>query len=145
MRVLVAFDGSDGARATLHEACRLLRTAADAAGAVDAVWVLDPLVDAHDVPAERTSEAMRAVEARAREETARAIAGESGVTAHALIAIVGPHEDVAACLNRIAGERGADLIAIASRRAAGLAGLALGSVTQELLRISQRPVLVVRA
>jgi nucleotide-binding universal stress UspA family protein len=37
-----------------------------------------------------------------------------------------------------------DLVAIASQRAAGVKGLVLGSVTQHVLRLSGRPVLVVR-
>ncbi len=154
MHIVVAFDGSDGASAALREAYRIAsRTDPQAADTLDLLWVLDPRVDAAAVQAEHTTDAMQIVEARAHDTMRQAIAQLQGSTQgaalpavlHSIVAHVAPHEDVAACLKRIAGERGAELIAVASRRAAGLKGLATGSLAQELLRISTLPVLVVRA
>lgn len=154
MHIVVAFDGSDGASAALHAAYRLAsRTDTEASNTIDLLWVLDPRVDAADVQAERTADAMQVVEARVRDAMLQAIeqvqrseqGAVSQVVLHSIVAHVAPHEDVASCLKRIASERSADLIAIASRRAAGLEGLAMGSLAQELLRISTLPVLVVRA
>ena len=49
MRLLVAFDGSDGARAALREAASLAR---ETAASVVLLRVLNPLVDAADVVAQ---------------------------------------------------------------------------------------------
>ena len=57
MRLLVAWDGSDGAQAALRQAQAL----AGAGGQIDVVQILDPLMDAADVQAPSTREAMAIV------------------------------------------------------------------------------------
>lgn len=49
MRILVAWDGSDGAQAALRQA----QVLAGAGGQVDLVQVLNPLIDAADIQAPR--------------------------------------------------------------------------------------------
>ncbi len=53
-------------------------------------------------------------------------------------------EEVAAGIARVARAREADILVVASKRAAGVAGVLLGSTAGALLRLSPCPVLVVR-
>ncbi|TAK74256.1 MAG: universal stress protein [Dehalococcoidia bacterium] len=135
MRFLVAWDGSDGARAALRQA----RALAGAGGQIDLVHVLNPLLDAADVEAPSRHEAMAIVSERARTEmTAHA----DGAGQHIIVLEHG--EEVPDRLLQEAARLHADIIVIASRRAAGLRGV-LGSVTQQVLHDTTLPVLVVRA
>jgi len=140
MRILVAFDGSEGA----HEALRVAsEIALPSRGSVVVCWVLNPLVDAADVVAATTAEAMVQVEARASEAIDDALAGlETSATVR--IESVARGEDTAERLARVAAEEGATLLAIASRRAVGWRGNLMGSIAQEVLRLSTCPVVIVR-
>jgi nucleotide-binding universal stress UspA family protein len=53
-------------------------------------------------------------------------------------------EEVPECIARVAREQQADILVIATNRAAGVRGLLLGSVAQALMRLSPCPILVVR-
>jgi nucleotide-binding universal stress UspA family protein len=64
---------------------------------------------------------------------------ESGIEAEGLVARSGP---VAKTIADIATDWNADLIVVSSSRMGDLAGLLLGSVSHDLLRVSDRPVLV---
>ena len=140
MRILVAFDGTDGAR----EALRVARGIAEPAhGELVVCWVLNPLIDAADIVAPTTAEAMVQVEARANAAIDEALDGLE-TTATVRVESVARGEDVAEHLVRIAAEEGATLLAIASRRAVGLRGNLMGSIAQEVLRISPCPVVIVR-
>jgi len=146
VRILVAFDGSAGAVAALEVAARLTRSHADG-GQVVAMSVLNPLVDATDIVAPTAAEAVTEAERREWERLAGVIestAGLDGVKVELVVEELTRGEDVPTHLVRAAREREVDLIAIASRRASGVKGLVLGSVTQHTLRLSDVPVLVVR-
>jgi nucleotide-binding universal stress UspA family protein len=136
MRFLVAWDGSDGAQAALRQA----KAMAGASDQVDLLQILNPLTDAADVQAPTTRQAMVTVTERA--EAAMAAAASPGM-GHAAITLE-RNEDVATRLLKEAASRGADVIVIASKRAAGIRGI-LGSVAQQVLKDSSIPVLVVRA
>lgn len=136
MRFLVAWDGSDGAQAALRQAQAL----AGPGGQLDLVQILNPLTDAADVRAPSRREAMAIVSERARAEMARHAAPGAGQS----VIVLKHGEEVAERLIREAERLGADIIVIASRRAAGLRGV-LGSITQQVLQDSKTPVLVVRA
>lgn len=140
MRLLVAYDGSDGARASLREAAGLARAAG---GEVLLLRVLNPLTDARDVVAPTTEQAMAVVVARERQALAAAAAETPG--ADVLVVEQARGEDAAETIERVAAERAASMIVIGSCRAAGMKGLVLGSVTQHVLRHAPCPVLVVRA
>lgn len=139
MRILVAYDGTDGAREALTVADDI---AAQAEGELVVCWVLNPRIDAADVVAATTDEAMVEVVARSQENIEDALAD---LEASAMIRVesVDRGEDVGERLAKVAEEEEATLLAIASRRASGLRGL-MGSVAQEVLRLSPCPVVVVR-
>jgi len=144
VQILVAFDGSAGAVAALEMAARLARPAG---GHVVALRVLNPLVDATDIVAPTAAEAVREAEKRERERLASIVAsmsGLAGVEIDLVVEALTHGEDVPEHIVRAARDRDMDLVAIASQRAAGVKGLVLGSVTQHVLRLSGRPVLVVR-
>jgi len=140
MRILVAFDGTEGA----HEALRVAQEIAAPSGGVLVVcWVLNPRVDAADVVAPTTAEAMTQVEERADATIDDALT-DLEASATVRIETVARGEDVAEHLARIAAEEGATLLAIASRRAVGWRGNLMGSIAQEVLRLSPCPVVIVR-
>ena len=135
MRFIVAWDGSDGAQAALRQAQALAGTE----GQVDLVQVLNPLIDASDVQAPSTREAMVIVKQRA-EAAMAALAG----SANQHVVALEHGEDVPQRLLAEATRLKADVVVIASRRATGIVG-SLGSIAQEVLQDSMIPVLVVRA
>jgi len=136
MRFLVAWDGSDGAQAALRQALAL----AGSDGQIDLVQILNPLIDAADVRAPSTREAMVIVSERARAAMGR----QAPPGASQSVILLDRGQDVPDRLLQEAERLGAAIIVIASRRAVGLRGM-LGSVTQQILQDSTLPVLVVRA
>lgn len=143
MRLLVAFDGSEGARAAFREATSIAR---ETAASVVLLQVLNPLLDAADVVAPTTGAAMVVVSARtqsALEAAADAAKLEAG-TVECVVAIAGHGDDYAEVIEREAGARGATMVVISSRRAASVAGAVLGSVADHVIRHAPCPVLVVR-
>ena len=107
--------------------------------------VLNPLLDAADVVAPSRAEAMTVVAGHAREALVAA-AAEAGLPDAAIEVVEVEHgEDVAEAIGRSAEAQGATMVVISSRRVASVAGVVLGSVTQEVLRCAPCPVLVVRA
>lgn len=143
MRLLVAFDGSDGARIALREAAALAR---ETGAAVVLLHVLNPLLDAADVVAPTTDAAMLVVSAAARTalEAAVADAGLDASKATCVVEELRHGEDDAEAIERVAAEQDATMIVMSSRRVASVAGTVLGSVTQHVLRNAPCPVLVVR-
>jgi nucleotide-binding universal stress UspA family protein len=140
MRVLVAFDGTPGARAALAAGAKL---AAESHGQLLALHVLNPFTDAADVIAPSTRAAMKQVVVRERRGCQRALANLGCEDAEVLVQPLARGEDVPGHILRVARERAADVVVVASRRVAGLRGL-LGSVSAEVVRQSRVPVLVVR-
>lgn len=142
MRLLVAFDGSEGALAALQEAAALAR---ETSASVIVLRVLNPLVDAADVVAPSTDAAMLVVTERARASLSSAIASAGLDVASVEIEVVecDRGEDVAEVIERVAGSSGATMIVISSRRAASISGAVMGSVTDHVLRNAPCPVLVV--
>jgi nucleotide-binding universal stress UspA family protein len=136
MRFLVAWDGSDGAQAALRQA----QAFAGTDGKLDLVHVLNPLIDAADVQAASTRDAMVVVTERAQAAMAKAAPAGSGQE----VVSLNRGEDVPERLLKEASRLGADVIVIASKRATGIMG-SLGSIAQEVLQDSKIPVLVVRA
>jgi nucleotide-binding universal stress UspA family protein len=140
MRILVAYDGTEGAQQALAVANEL---ATAAGGALVICCVLNPLVDAAHIVAPTTAEAMDQLEVKVGVAIDEALESLD-VTATVRIESVARGEDIAERIARIAAEERATLVAIASQRAVGLRGKLMGSVAQEVLRLSPSPVLVVR-
>lgn len=129
MRILVAFDGSAGAHEALAVADDI---AAPAEGELVVCWVLSPQ-DA-SAGAEGVEQAQSTIEDALTDLEAGAIVRVESVERG---------EDIAAHLARVAGDEEATLLAIATRSSSGDRG-GMGSVAQEVLRLSPCPVVVVR-
>lgn len=122
-RLLVPLDGSSGAERVIPHAVALAR-AFDAE--LQLVRVCGPREDA--LEAERY---LAEVRARLR---------PTGVAAESLIVA---HHDVAEALADAAEERGAEVLALASRYRGGLSRLVFGNIPESLVRLGSRPVFVV--
>lgn len=140
MRVLVAYDNTDGARAALAAVGPLVRAAN---AEIVVLQVLNPRIDAANVRAPTTAEAMVQVSAQARAAIEAQLA-ELGLRAEVRVETEPRDEDDAETIVRIAREAGADMIAIGSRRAGGLSGAVLGSVVRSVVQHAHCPVIVVR-
>ena len=143
MRLLVAFDGSEGAQAALREAAALAR---ETSAEVVLLCVLNPLIDAADVVAPTTVEAMVVVRQQVQDaltDAATAVALDSARTTIDVVEVE-RGEDTAEAIERMAAERAATMIVISSRLAASVLGAVLGSVTAHVIRNAPCPVLVVR-
>ncbi len=142
MKVLVAFDGSEGAEAALGVAAQFVQ---DAGGQVLLLHAVNPSADAADVFAASQHEALEIVVNREREALTTRAAALSPLQADARVEVLERGEDAWRGILRVAEEWSADVIAIASKRAAGVRGTLVGSVTTGVLQHSDIPVLVVRA
>ncbi|MCR4466811.1 universal stress protein [Burkholderia sp. SCN-KJ] len=136
-RIFAALDGSRGARLALDEAISLAR---ESGGLVIAMCVVSDaprLADQRDLAGLDTNEAAVAV---SDAETAFRLSGVRGI-AHT-IDVRG--ENVSDVLARAAAECDADLIVMGTHGRRGFRRMFVGSVAESLVRIADRPVLVVR-
>ncbi|RQS63275.1 universal stress protein [Burkholderia sp. Bp8984] len=136
-RIFAALDCSRGARLALDEAISLAR---ESGGLVIAMCVVSDaprLADQRDLAGLDTNEAAVAV---SDAETAFRLSGVRGI-AHT-IDVRG--ENVSDVLARAAAECDADLIVMGTHGRRGFRRMFLGSVAESLVRIADRPVLVVR-
>ncbi|WP_175975826.1 universal stress protein [Burkholderia sp. BCC1047] len=143
-RIFAALDGSRGSRLALDEAIALAR---ESDGLIVAVCVVSDAPRPTDVDSgyiERRDpaglEVGKAAIAVADAETAFRLCGVRG-TAQAIDAC---GEDVSSVLARAAAECDADLIVMGTHGRRGMRRALLGSVAESLVRIADRPVLVVR-
>jgi nucleotide-binding universal stress UspA family protein len=134
--IVVAVDGSEGSE-------RAVATAVELARRGDATLVLAH-VDERTIgkgggPIHADEDEIQAsIRAQAEELSSQGISARVEV---ADVVLGGP----AHAINEIADRAGADLIVVGTRGHSPVAGLLLGSVTQRLLHIAGRPVLVVPA
>jgi nucleotide-binding universal stress UspA family protein len=140
VRFLVAYDDTNGARAALAAAVPLARAAS---AEVVVLQVVNPLIDAAGVTAPTTHEAMQQVTAKDRAAIDARLA-ELGLQAEVRVEAATRGEDDWEHIVHVAQDVDADLIAIGSRRAGGLAGAVLGSVVSSVVQHAHCPVLVVR-
>ncbi|MDA8436673.1 MAG: universal stress protein [Actinomycetales bacterium] len=138
MKLLVAVDGSDHAAKAVAAAGSLA-----AAARADVVVVHQRSDEALDHgPAAPSDEA--AAQAQSIVDSAVAVlttAGAASVTGRVLRGLKG--EEAQAIMD-VAREEDADIIVVGPRGLGRLAGLLVGSVTDRLVQLSDRPVLVVR-
>ncbi|MEI6362609.1 MAG: universal stress protein [Actinomycetes bacterium] len=138
MKLLVAVDGSDHAAKAVGEAAKL----AAALGAE--VLVIhqrsdEPLDHAGAAPSDEGVD-----EAQAIVDSAVAAIGAAGVTSVSGRVIRGMSGDVPQAIMDIARDEAADIIVVGPRGLGRLKGLLVGSVTDRLVQLADRPVLVVR-
>jgi nucleotide-binding universal stress UspA family protein len=151
--ILIAYDGSDAARAAVREAGSLFAPrraivltvwepglnefmlAPDASGMGTTMLPYDPAV---------VREVDRAGEDHAKDvaHDGQALAEAGGLQAQAVVAR--DVADTAAAIVEAAEEHGAVAIVVGSRGLKGLRSKLLGSTSRELLRKAARPVVVVR-
>jgi nucleotide-binding universal stress UspA family protein len=133
-KIVVAIDGSDGSRAAIPVAAEL----AERGGAeLLIVHVEERVVGKGGGPVNLAEDEVQA-EVRAEAQKLQA-QGRHVEVQMGRVALGGP----AHVIEEIAAEAGADLIVVGTRGHAPVAGLLLGSVTQRLLHVATRPVLVV--
>jgi len=143
-KIMVAVDGSSTAERALDEAIRVARLSS---AQVLALYVVDNgqvLFDAgyYDPSQLRNAFAesgKRALEAAAQRLAAAGVAHKTRLVDDP--AVIG---DVAASLNVVARDWGADLIVMGTHGRRGVRRLVLGSVAEALIRESTTPVLLVR-
>lgn len=132
--IVLALDGSDGSARAVPLAVELARH--DNAKIVIA-HVEEDVVGKGGGPVLATEDEIQA-EIRRRAEELSAQGVETSVEMRRVV-LGGP----AHAIEDIADEAGADLIVVGTRGHSPVAGLLLGSITQRLLHIAGRPVLVV--
>ncbi|MGE0227275.1 MAG: universal stress protein [Dehalococcoidia bacterium] len=139
MKLLIALETTEHDDVVGGPAAELARSAnAD----VVLLNVVNPLTDAADIVAPSRSDALETVRAERLAYLERFAEQFDG--AQVRVEELEHGEDVPGCIARVVKEEQADILVIATNRAAGVRGLILGSVAQHLLRISPCPVLVVR-
>ena len=139
MKIVVAYDGSEGAKQAALASVPVARVS-DATLLL--LHVINPRADLGGIQGSH-DEALREATRRAEEE-ARAFAADLYDRVEVRVDTVERGEDTGETICRIASGEGAEMLVIATRRAGGLSGFFLGSVTQQLIRHAGCPVMVVR-
>ncbi|MGE3962048.1 MAG: universal stress protein [Dehalococcoidia bacterium] len=139
MKIVVAYDGTDGAKQAAQASIPVARASS---ATLVLLHVLNPRADLADIHGSH-QEALREAIRRAEEAAREFIAGQYDQV-EVRVETVQRNEDIAETIGRFATAEGADLVVTATRRAGGLSGFFLGSVTQQLIRQSPCPVMVVR-
>ncbi|EDT40097.1 universal stress protein [Burkholderia ambifaria] len=143
-RILAALDGSRGARLALDEAISLAR---HSGGLVIATCVVSDALRQAGIDSGHTDrrdpaglDADKAATAVSDAEAAFRLSGVRGIAR----TIDACGADISDVLARAAAECDADLIVMGTHGRRGLSRALLGSVAESLVRIADRPVLVVR-
>lgn len=135
--ILVAYDGSEGARAALERAAALARLSGAALHLV-AVGRLPEYAETRDEVDEAREQAERYY-GRQLEEAVASLAAQ-GLTAVAHLAYGKPSEEIV----RLAGELGADLVVVGTRPHHPLRRRLLGGTADKVVDLAPCAVLVVR-
>jgi nucleotide-binding universal stress UspA family protein len=139
MKILVAYDGSNGARAALAAASQI----AIASNAhVTVVHALNPLTAAVSVFAQTPAEALEIAIGGAKAEIHEQLLASPGIDGEVRIQELERGEDVADAVMRLAHFLPADFIAVGSSRAGTARGALLGSVAAAIIRKSKQPVIL---
>jgi nucleotide-binding universal stress UspA family protein len=150
--VVIAYDGSEVARAAVRHAAELFRgrpavlaTVWEPGLAMERVATSDPLDPVAPPPDFETIEAID----RAQREHAVRVAREGAELARSLGLAAEPEAepdevDVADTLMKLARERGAAAVVVGSHGISGLRSRILGSVSRKLIEHCDRPVVVIR-
>jgi nucleotide-binding universal stress UspA family protein len=136
-RIVIAVDDSDGGRAAVESGIELARDAGAIATFVH-VWHAPPDIVGEPYYQRRLSGELG--ESRALVADAERRADEAGVTTESELIEGDPAEQVL----EVARLRDADLVVVGSRGRGAVAGALLGSVSSEVVKEADRPVLVVK-
>ena len=141
--VLVAYDGSPGARHAIARAAPLL---AGRSTLVASVWSAPVGMAVHGMgPEQHAEEAAQQRDAAARAEEGCELALEAGLAATAITAS-GSSDGTWQAIQRVADEHDACAIVVGARGlGGGLKALLLGSVSEGLVRHVSRPLMIVPA
>lgn len=138
MRILVVgTDGSEHARAAVVEAIDLARRLDDG---IVFVSVSPPPPDFFGRPLWQEWVTQHLARARAALDAARALADQAGFEAEYELLEGEPARELA----QFADARDADLLVVGTRGLGAVAGVLLGNVSTALVRLSHRPVVIVR-
>ena len=151
--VVIGFDGTPAAERAIRQAAQLLSARP---ALVVVVWEAEQAFElatlpvmGMELPATRMDIRVAAEADHARYETAQeaarhgaAIAREAGLQAESMV--VADEVTVAETLVRVARDCDAPAIVVGAHRRGALAGLLLGSTSRDVLKHSDRPVVVVR-
>jgi nucleotide-binding universal stress UspA family protein len=136
-RILIAIDGSPGAREALETGLALAR----GAGAIaTVVYVRHAPLPVLGDPYYQRSLSQELMQARVAMADAEALAATMGVEIEPEVLEGHP----ARCVLDLAEARGAGLIVVGSRGRRAIAGARLGSVSAEVVQKAKRPVLVAK-
>jgi nucleotide-binding universal stress UspA family protein len=140
-RILVPVDGSDASTKALVSALQLAR---ESGGNVRVVHVFDELsyLSGYEYAAAVAEQARE--QAQQALDDALAVCQSSGVPADAKLLDTPGRRRLGDAVADAAREFGADLVAIGSHGRRGLDRLLLGSGAEQILRLAQAPVLVVK-
>ncbi len=139
MKIVVAYDGSEGAKQAVRASLPVARASN---ATLLLLHVLNPRADLAEIPGSH-QEALSEGTRRAEYE-ARSFVADLGTEAEVRVEILPRGKDTGETICQLAAAEGADMIVTATRRAGGLSGFFLGSVTQQLIRHASSPVMVVR-
>jgi nucleotide-binding universal stress UspA family protein len=135
-RILCAIDFDDNAMAAINEAGALARASEGVVVLMHAVWITPLAAEGYvllELQKTQTEDASRKLEDLAR----RALAGAK----HELEVVIG---DPSGAILAAAKGRRTDLVVMATHGRRGLAHLVLGSIAEQVVRMSSVPVLTVR-
>ena len=140
-RILVPIDGSDASTKALVAALQLAR---ESGGNVRVVHVFDELsyLSGYEYAAAVAEQARE--QAQQALDDAMAVCRSSGVPADSRLLDTPGRRRLGDAVADAAREFGADLVAIGSHGRRGLDRLLLGSGAEQILRLAQAPVLVVK-
>lgn len=139
MKIVVAYDGSPGAQAAVRASVPLARASR---ARLVLLWVIDPRSDLGGIRGSHSEALLKAT--RDAEVSAQDFAADQYDGVEVRVELQERGEDPGEALARHAKAMAADIVVAATRRAGGLTGFFLGSVTQQLIRESACPVMVVR-
>jgi nucleotide-binding universal stress UspA family protein len=142
-KILVAVDGSHASRRALDEAVRIAKATGGAVSAVSIVSHTSQLVDVSSGFAAAPENAAAGATTTAALEEAKTVFEQENVSGTTR-AVDTYGEEIALVIQRVAAEEGADLIVMGTHGRSGMKRLLLGSVAESLLRVADRPVLLVR-
>jgi len=134
-RVLVGFDGSDGAENALNKAIMIL----DEDGELIIVAIV-PLPSDRNLLDQKTYESIKL---RAHNLINRVIQ-DIGVHGYTIKGMVKEGEDIAAVIIDAANELNCDLIVLGRRGSSSLGKYPIGSVANKVVQYAAKPVMVVR-